>query len=172
MVMDNLYDLFEHELKDIYDAEHRLVKALEAQASEVASSQVGDAFEAHREETRTQIKRLERVFSLLDIEAERQTCHGIVGLLREREEFIKEDPSIEVLQLFNLGTASKVERYEIAAYEGLIRLAEELDVDEDVIGLLTETLEEEEATLETIEGFLDEPPKPKGKRGAPRKTSS
>lgn len=156
--MDNLNELFEHELKDVYDAEKRLVKALEQQAGEVADPEVGEAFEAHMEETKGQVERLERVFELVGIEPEARTCHGIVGLLREREELIKHDPSIEVLHAFNLGAAAKVETYEIAAYEGLIRLAEQLDLDEEVTELLLETLEEEEAMLEQIEAFLDEAP--------------
>ena len=156
--MDNLNDLFEHELKDVYDAEKRILKALEKQAGEVADAEVGDAFEEHREETEGQIERLERVFELVGLEPEAHTCHGVVGLLREREEFIKEDPSIEVLQTFNLGAAAKVELYEISAYEGLIRLAEHLDLDEEVTHLLLENLEEEEAQLERVEAFLDEPP--------------
>lgn len=156
--VDNLNELFEHELKDVYDAEQRVMKALEKQASEVADEEVAEAFEDHLEETRGQVERLERVFSVVGVKPESQTCHGIVGLLREREEFIKEDPSTEVLHTFNLGAAAKVELYEISAYEGLIRLAEQLDLDEEVTELLLESLEEEEAQLERIEAFLDEAP--------------
>ena len=156
--LDNLNELFEHELKDVYDAEQRILKALEKQASEVADAEVAEAFEEHLEETKGQVERLERVFDVVGVEPETQTCHGIVGLLREREEFIKEDPSTEVLHTFNLGAAAKVELYEISAYEGLIRLAEQLDLDEEVTELLLESLEEEEAHLERIEAFLDEPP--------------
>lgn len=156
--MDNLNELFEHELKDVYDAEQRILKALEKQASEVADAKVAEAFEEHLEETKGQVERLERVFEVVGIKRQAQTCHGIVGLLREREEFIKEDPSTEVLHTFNLGAAAKVELYEISAYEGLIRLAEQLDLDEEVTELLLENLEEEEAHLERVEAFLDEAP--------------
>lgn len=156
--MDNLNELFEHELKDIYDAEKRLVKVLEKQASEVADEEVSAAFEEHREQTVGQVERLERVFDIIGVKPETETCHGMVGLLREREEFIKEDPSTAVLHVFTLGAAAKVELYEISAYESLIRLAEQLDLDEEVTELLLESLEEEEETLERIEGFLDEVP--------------
>lgn len=156
--MDNLDELFEHELKDLYDAEKRLLPVLEKQAGEVADEEVADAFRRHREETQGQVERLERVFELVGIEPGTHTCHGIAGLLREREEFIKEDPSTPVLHVFTLGAAAKVETYEINAYEGLLRLAAHLNLDDEVTQLLLESLEEEEETLELMEGFMDEVP--------------
>lgn len=169
--MDNLYDLFEHELKDLYDAEKKLVKALEMQSNEVVDTEVSEAYEAHREQTVEHVARLERIFELLEVEPKRETCHGIDGLLREREAFLKEDPSIDLLQLFNLGAAVKVELYEIAAYESVLRLAEQLEVEEEVLELLVETLEEEEETLDILEGFLDEKPQPASTGKATARTS-
>ena len=153
--MDNLHDLFEHELKDIYDAESKLKEALKRQASEVTDPQIRAAFQAHQKETEEQVRRLEQVFEAFGKEPSRgQGCAGIDGLLEEHKSFKGEEPSREILDVFVLGAAQKVERYEITAYEGLIDLATHLGLD-DVVDLLTQNLEEEEATLEKLQGLTD-----------------
>jgi len=148
--LDNLNDLFEHELKDIYDAENRLKDALRVQASESTAPEIKAAFSAHQKETEGQIRRLERVFEAFGKEPNRgRGCAGIQGLLEEHKEFKGEDPSREILDVFNLGAAQKVERYEITAYSGLIDLAIHLGLD-DAVELLEANLAEEEAALEKV----------------------
>ena len=148
--LNNLHDLFEHELKDIYDAENRLIDALKQQAAESTDPEIREAFQAHLEETKGQRTRLEQVFEAFGKEPNRgQGCAGIQGLLEEHKEFTREKPSPEILDIFNLGAAQKVERYEITAYESLIQLANALELD-DAAELLQQNLEEEEATLEKV----------------------
>lgn len=154
--MDNLHDLFEHELKDMYDAESRLVEALRKQAAESSDPDIAEAFKTHLEETRGQIGRLEQVFEIWGQEPSRGAgCAGVMGLLEEHKEFTREDPAPEILDVFNLTAAAKVERYEITAYESLIRLADAMGL-EDAVELLEQNLEEEEATLDTVQDLMEE----------------
>ncbi|MFN2431571.1 MAG: ferritin-like domain-containing protein [Gemmatimonadota bacterium] len=148
---ENAQELFEHELKDIYDAEHKLVKALAKMAKDVEDEKLSQGFEQHRQVTEGQIERLEQVFELLDTRAERQPCAGIDGLIREYTKFVREEkPEGPVLDVFATGAAKKVEHYEIVAYKGLIELAEQLDLSE-AAELLQQSLREEEQTAQKLE---------------------
>jgi ferritin-like metal-binding protein YciE len=147
--MDNLRQLFEHELKDIYFAEHALVKALDQMQGESTSAAVQQAFASHKTETEGHVKRLDQVFEELGEKAEAEVCPGIEGLIKEKKEFSREKPSKEILDLFNLGAGAKAEHYEISAYEGLIGLAGKLGLKESA-GLLKENLQEEEHALSTV----------------------
>lgn len=152
----NVHDLFEHELKDIYDAESKLVDALKKQAAESTDPQVRAGFQAHQKETEVQKQRLEKVFEIWGKEADRgEGCDGIDGLLEEHKSFKQHSPRPEILDVFNLTAAQKVERYEITAYEGLIRLATQMGLD-DAIEHLEANLQEEEATLEKVTALLDD----------------
>lgn len=166
--IQSINTLFEHELQDIYDAEKKLIDALAKLARESTDPEVQEAFQAHREETQVHAERLEEVFRMLDREASRgEGCAGITGLLQEKTDFSKHAPSREILQVFNLGAAMKTERYEITAYEGLIKLAGSLDLNE-AVDLLQQTLDEEEAALEKLQGFAEEVPVVEGETGKQR----
>lgn len=158
--INSLSDLFEHELKDIYDAEKKLVDALGVLARESTDPKVRDAFTSHQAETRGHIERIEQVFALLGKEATRgEGCAGIDGLLEEKKSFGRKSAPPAILQVFNLGAAAKTERYEITAYESLVDMAEKLGLDE-AAELLASTLEEESAALDTVLGFAEEAPRP------------
>lgn len=153
--MQNLHDLFEHELKDIYDAESRLVDALRSQAAESTDPQVRAAFQAHMKETEGQKRRLEQVFEAWGKEPSRgEGCAGIEGLLEEHKAFKRHKPDPAILDVFNLTAAAKIERYEITGYESLIRIATQMGLD-GVVGLLHANLEEEEATLAKVEELAE-----------------
>ena len=148
---DNARELFEHELRDIYDVENKLINALESMAKKVTEPALQTAFAEHREVTKNQAKRLEEVFALLDRAPRREPCQGINGLIQEFQEFVKEEnPSPEVLNLFASSAAEKVEHYEICSYKGLINLAENLQMSEAVT-LLQQSLAEEEQTAVQME---------------------
>ena len=149
MSASNLEELFEHELEDIYYAEHAIVDALSELAGQVEHDEIKQAFETHREETQGHIERLEEVFDMLGEPPEEEECEGIQGLIAEQEEFAEQDPDQEVLDVFNLTSAQKVEHYEIAAYGNLALLADRLGMDE-AGDVLHENLEEEEQTLEKL----------------------
>jgi ferritin-like metal-binding protein YciE len=155
MPMTTIDELFEHDLKDIYGAEQRLLEALDEMAAETIDSDARKAFQQHRKETQNQIKRLDRVFKALDMKAEAQPCPGLEGLIKEKKSLSKEKPSEEILSFYNLHAAQKVERYEITSYEGLIETAEHLGLDE-AVRLLSQNLEEEEAALNKLKALASE----------------
>jgi ferritin-like metal-binding protein YciE len=154
MSMTTLNELFDHELKDIYYAEHQLVEALQTLADESSDGEIKKAFQSHRKETQGHIKRLDQVFKVLGEKPASENCPGIEGLLKEKKAFAKEEPSDEILDFYNLGAAQKTERYEITAYENLIEMADALGHSEAVTQLEA-NLEEEEAALQTLKGLAD-----------------
>lgn len=152
---DSLKELFEHELRDIYDAENKLLNALETMSNDASDEQLGNAFKEHREVTQQQIQRLERVFELVDRSPRREPCAGINGLIEEYSKFKKEeDPSPEILDVFATGAALKVENYEISSYKSLIKLAQQLGLNEAVT-LFQDTLREEEETAREVEQMAE-----------------
>jgi ferritin-like metal-binding protein YciE len=155
MAMTTIDELFEHELKDIYGAEKRLLEALDEMAGEALEKEQQRLFRQHRKETQGQIKRLEKVFKLLGLKAEAQPCPGMEGLIKEKKAFMKEKPSEDILDFYNVRAAQKVERYEITAYEGLIESAEKMGLRE-VADLLSQNLEEEEAALNKLKAAAAE----------------
>lgn len=155
MGMESIEELFEHELKDILGAEHSLLVALDQMAQETADREIKKAYIQHRKETQGQIKRLEKLFKSLGQKPEAQTCAGIEGLIKEKKMFMREKPSEELLEFFNVGAAQKVERYEITAYETLIDMADKLGLS-DAVDLLEQNLQEEEAALNKLKAIASE----------------
>lgn len=150
--MQTAHELFIKELSDMLDAEHKLVKALGEQAEESSRPELRKAFEAHRKQTEKQVKRIEQAFESLEEEPEEAECKGIGGIVAEHDEFKEEDPSEDLIDIFNVGAAAKVEHYEIAAYNSLIQLAQQMG-HKKAIKLLNENLKEEQQTLKKLEGF-------------------
>lgn len=149
MAMETIEELFEHELKDILGGERALLEALEQMANESSDRDIKKGFIQHRKETQGQIKRIERIFKSLGKKAESQPCPGIEGLIKEKKAFMREKPSEELLEFFNIGAAQKTERYEITSYESLIDMADKLGLTE-AVELLEQNLQEEEATLNKL----------------------
>ena len=155
MAMESIEELFEHELKDMLGAEQTLVDALEQMAEESSDREIKNAYLQHRKETQGQIKRLEKIFRSLGQKPEAETCPGIEGLIKEKKAFMREKPTEELLEFFNIGAAQKVERYEITSYENLIDMADKLGLTE-AVGLLEENRQEEEATLDKLKAIASE----------------
>lgn len=145
MSAENLQELLIEELKDIYNAEQQLTKALPKMAKAAVNENLKAGFLAHLEETEEHVQRLEQIFELLDEKAKGKTCKAMKGLVEEGAEAIKEnDPSLtRDAQL--IGAAQRVEHYEIAAY-GTVRAMAQLLGHKEVAALLKETLDEEAAT--------------------------
>ena len=151
--MQTARELFVHELTDMLDAEQKLVEALGNQAEESSLPDLQKAFESHQQQTQKQVERLQQCFELLDEEAEETECKGIAGIIAEHDTFKEEeDPAEDLMDIFNVGAAAKVESYEIAAYEGLINLAQQLEQTK-VVRLLNQNLKEEQQTLKKMQGF-------------------
>lgn len=155
MAMQTIEELFEHELGDIYAAEHSLLDALEQMASESSDREIKKGFVQHRKETQGQIKRLEKIYKMLGQKPEVGTCPGMEGLIKEKKVFMRERPSEELLEFYNIGASQKVERYEITAYETLIDMAEKLGMS-DAVDLLEQNLQEEEMTLNKLKTLASE----------------
>jgi ferritin-like metal-binding protein YciE len=155
MAMQTIEELFEHELKDMYGAETSLLDALEQMASESSDREIKKGFTQHRRETQGQLKRLDKIFRSLGQKPEAETCPGIEGLIKEKKVFMRERPTPELLEFYNIGAAQKVERYEITAYETLIDLAEKLGM-RDAVELLEQNLQEEEAALNKLKALASE----------------
>lgn len=149
MSLANLEELFVHEVKDLYDAEKQILKALPKIIKTVESEELRTALEEHRAVTETHVERLEEVFKLLQKPARGKKCAGMEGLLKEGSSLLEEDAEPAVLDAGVIGAAQKVEHYEICAYGTLIAFAQELGYDE--IGkLLEKTLEEEKEADDTL----------------------
>jgi ferritin-like metal-binding protein YciE len=151
--MQTAHELFVHELTDMLDAEQKLVEALGTQAEESSRPDLQKAFESHQQQTQKQVERLQQCFDLLDEEAEETECKGIAGIIAEHDTFKEEEePSEDLMDIFNVGAAAKVESYEIAAYESLINLAQQLEQSK-IERLLSQNLKEEQQTLKKMQGF-------------------
>ena len=155
MAMQTIEELFEHELKDIYGAEHSLLDALEQMASESSDREIKKAFTQHRKETQGQIKRLDKIFKSMGQKPKAETCPGVEGLIKEKKAFMREKPTEELLEYYNIGAGQKTERYEITAYESLIDMADKLGMS-DAVELLEQTLQEEEAALNKLKMIASE----------------
>src|SRR5688572_18543471 len=146
-------ELFEHDVQDLYDAEQKLVRALERMAKKASDRQLAKGFAAHAKTTKRQARRLEQVFRTLDRKPKRHTCAGINGLIEEYATFVRDEkPSEEILDVFSVAAALKVEHYEIVAYKDLIKLAQQLG-NATAASLLRETLKEEQETASLLEGL-------------------
>jgi ferritin-like metal-binding protein YciE len=142
MKLDTLSTLLEEELKDIYDAEKRLVKALPKMAKAATSEDLRQAFEEHLDVTKGQVTRLEQVFELLGSTAKAKPCAAMKGLVEEGDETIAKEGLDTLKDAALIGAAQRVEHYEIAAYGTVRALAERLGNDE-AAELLQQTLDEE-----------------------------
>jgi ferritin-like metal-binding protein YciE len=148
--MNDPRELFLHELGDILYAERTLVKALPKLAQEATESNLAEAFEKHLGETERHVTNIEKAFEMVGETARAEKCPGIEGITKEHDEFVaKEEPSTDVLDMFLTGAAARTEHYEIAAYTGLITMAEALG-ENDAAKLLGENLKDEKAALEMV----------------------
>jgi ferritin-like metal-binding protein YciE len=144
MPVKNVQDLLLNELRDIYDAEKQLVRALPKMAKAASSEQLRVAFEEHLAETKNQVERLEQVFDKLDTKTRGKRCEAMRGLVEEASEIMDEIKTPQLLDAALIAGAQKVEHYEIAAY-GSVRALAETCGHQEAAQLLDETLEEEKA---------------------------
>jgi ferritin-like metal-binding protein YciE len=144
MTLKSAQDLLLNELRDIYDAEKQLVKALPKMAKAASSEQLRQAFQGHLEETKTQVERLEQAFDRLETGTRGKRCEAMQGLVEEASQMMEEIKIPLILDAALIAGAQKVEHYEIAAY-GSVRALAEACGHQQVAQLLNETLEEEKA---------------------------
>ena len=142
-------DLFVEELKDLYNAEQQLTRALPKMAKAASTPELKKAFEQHLEETKNQVQRLEQVFELIGAPVKGKTCQAMKGLIEEGQELVKEGMESPVLDAGIIGAAQRVEHYEIAGYGTARTMAETLGHTK-AVKLLEQTLKEEKAADEKL----------------------
>jgi|SRR6185312_12845125 len=152
--MQSAKELFIHELTDMLDAEQKLVTALGELADDHAEEpQLQKGFQSHQAQTEKQVERIQQIFEQIGEEPEETECKGMKGLLEERNSFKEdEEPSDDILSIFDVGASIKVESYEINAYTSLIELAKQLDLTK-AIRLLNQNLKEEQQTRTKLEAI-------------------
>jgi ferritin-like metal-binding protein YciE len=149
-----LHDAFLDELRDTYDAEKQLTKALPKMAKASTSPELRAAFEAHLEETRGHVDRLEQVFQSLDEKARGKHCEGIAGIIDEGKAIMEEDFDDATMDACLIAAGQRAEHYEMAAYGTLIAWARGMG-HTDAERLLQETLDEEKAADEKLTSIAE-----------------
>jgi ferritin-like metal-binding protein YciE len=143
--MERLQELLTEELRDLYDAEKQLVRALPKVAKAVTDTELKEGILEHLEVTKNQVNRLEQVFELLGERAKSKPCKAMKGLIEEANEHISEHDKGSVLDSVLIIGSQKIEHYEIAGYGSARAIAKSLG-NREVLGLLQTTLAEEEQT--------------------------
>src|SRR5262245_32799479 len=136
----SLHDAFVDELRDVYDAEHQLTKALPKLAKAATSEELRDAFTSHLEETRGQIERLKQVFASIDETPRAKHCDGIAGIIEEGKGVLEEDFEEQAMDACLIASGQRAEHYEMAAYGSLIAWARAMEHNE-AADLLEQNLE-------------------------------
>jgi ferritin-like metal-binding protein YciE len=145
MSKDSLKDLYVDELKDLYNAENQLLKALPKMAKKASAPELKRAFQDHLMQTEGHVNRLEKIFKALGEKPTGKTCKAMKGLVEEGKEIIEEDGDESVLDAALIGAAQRVEHYEIAGY-GVVRTFASLLGENSAVDLLQRTLNEEGET--------------------------
>ena len=155
MKLDSLETLYVEELRDIYDAENQLVKALPKMAKHAFSSRLRQAFQEHLEQTKSHVNRLEQIFENLDESPKGKTCKGMKGLIAEGSEMVNARGDEGAVDAGLIAAAQRVEHYEIAAYGTARTFASTLGKTEDA-DLLQQTLDEEGETDKRLSALAEE----------------
>lgn len=149
MPNEGLKDLYIDELRDLYNAETQLLKALPKMAKAASSEELREGFEEHLDQTRGHVERIEKIFKSLGESPKGKKCVGMEGLVKEGSELMEEDFEGAMMDAALIGAAQRVEHYEIAAYGTASEFAKLLGENEHV-SLLEETLQEEKETDEKL----------------------
>jgi ferritin-like metal-binding protein YciE len=145
MTENTLRELFVDELRDLYDAENRLVKTLPKLAKAANREDLRSGFETHLEQTKEHVERLKQIIESLDEKPTGKKCPGMIGIIQEGEELMGEEFEGSVMDAALISAAQRAEHYEIAAYGCVHAWAKELGEDE-AAELLEKTLNEEKET--------------------------
>ncbi len=152
--IDSLESLFQDELKDIYDAEKQITKALPRLIKKAGNDELRTAFEDHLQQTEQQIERLEQAFEMLEMPARGKKCVGMQNLIREGQEMMAEAEDDDTRDALMIAAAQKVEHYEIASY-GTLRVWANLLGHSEVASLFEDTLDEEKETDQRLTAIAE-----------------
>jgi ferritin-like metal-binding protein YciE len=149
-----LHDAFLDELRDSYDAEKQLTKALAKLAKAASSPKLRQAFESHLKETEGHVERLEQVFESLDERVRGKHCDGIAGIIEEGKSIMEEDFDDTTMDACLIAAGQRAEHYEMAAYGTLVAWAQAMGHGE-AAKLLQQTLDEEKAADKKLSGLAE-----------------
>ncbi|AMM52132.1 hypothetical protein TH61_14350 [Rufibacter sp. DG15C] len=149
MKLTSLSDLFIHQLKDLFNAEQQLLKAMPDMLDKASNTNLKTAISSHMKETEMQITRLQQCFKILGVDGNGEKCKAMEGLLREAKEFMEHEADAEVMDAGLIACAQRVEHYEIAGYGTACTYAKFLG-HTDVLNLLQEILGEEKKADEKL----------------------
>lgn len=155
MQKGSMRQLYVDELRDLYNAETQLVKALPKMAKASSNAELRQGFEEHLRQTSGHVSRLEQIFEMLDEKPTGKKCLGMDGLVKEGAETMKQDYEPAVLDAAIIAAAQRVEHYEIAGY-GTARTFAQLLGEDEHVSLLEQTLEEEKQTDEKLTQLAEE----------------
>jgi ferritin-like metal-binding protein YciE len=154
MKLENLQQLFVEQLRDLYDGEQQITKALPKLIDKAKNAELKDALQEHLDVTHEQIRRLDEIFNMLDEDASGETCKGMKGVLAEGDDLVSDAKDSAVLDASIIASAQRVEHYEIAGY-GTVKTYAKLLGRADIASLLDQTLEEEKEADETLSGIAE-----------------
>ena len=149
MESNTLKDLYIDELKDLYDAEHQIIKALPKMIDAASSEELQNALTEHLEITKTQAERIEQIFENMGEKAKPKKCKGMEGVIKEGSEVIEENDDEQVRDAGIIAAAQRVEHYEMAGY-GTVRTYATLLGEDEAAELLELTLNEEKEADEKL----------------------
>jgi ferritin-like metal-binding protein YciE len=155
MKLESLRDLYVDQLKDLYNAEQQLIKALPKMAKAASSEELKAAFEDHLGKTRQHAQRIETIFEQMGEKVVGKKCKAMEGLVKEGGDVIEEDMTDEIKDAALIAAAQRVEHYEIAGYGCVHAYATRLG-DENAADLLSKTLEEEKEADTSLNGIAEE----------------
>ena len=155
MKLESLEILYVEELRDLYNAENQLLKALPKMAKAASSPELKKGFEEHLAQTEEHVTRLEEIFKKLDKKPSGKTCHAMKGLIEEGSEIMEQEGEEFVIDAGLIAAAQKVEHYEIASY-GTVRTWAEILGEDEAVDLLQETLDEEGETDKRLTELAEE----------------
>jgi ferritin-like metal-binding protein YciE len=152
-------DLFLDSLRDLYDAERQITKALPKMTKAAHSAQLKDAIAQHLSQTEVHVSRLEQIFNALGEKAKGEKCEAMEGLIKEGEDLIDNTDEGYVRDAGLIAAAQKVEHYEMGGYGSARTFARHLGHN-DAANLLEQTLNEEKQTdvrlTDLAEGMINE----------------
>ena len=149
MQIDTLEKLAIEQLKDLYNAEKQILRALPKMIKAASNADLKQAFQNHLEQTEEHVDRLETVFEEFGKTPQSKKCVAMEGLIAEGNELIQEKPAPDVLDAGLIAAAQRVEHYEMAAYGCLRTYAKALGLDK-AAKLLQKTLDEEGETDKSL----------------------
>jgi ferritin-like metal-binding protein YciE len=164
-MLSDLNALFEEQIKDLYNAENQLIKALPRMAKAASSDALKEAFTLHLEETKGHAEQVAKIAQMLEFKPSGKVCKAMKGLLEEGKEAMEEDGEPPIIDAALIAAAQRVEHYEISAYGTARAIAERLG-QREVVDLLQAILDQEEATDEKLTRVCQDEVFPAAEQGA------